>query len=377
MDMEQDAVWRSFLGTGDAPVPREEALRAARAKAASADEEARSKSEQVELMTAMLQAAEEELRVRSSQLELTNEMLRATEAELGRKEEQLQLTAQMLRKAEDEIKRQATEASGLRKELAEAREGLVEAARRAAPAALPAPKAAVGDAAERTPPPVEVRVANPAVRASDETGRLVALLTASAAGAAGGAAPSVPADLVGQFDSTGAPSVARVALVGADAPEQQRPKQQARPEAAASPPSPLLLHPPPTTHPTCPCHNCAYFVQRWALWLYTGFLVACVGPRPALAPRRRPPYPRRPVRAVTGRHRRTPSPSSPLARIPSLRSSPPHSAGFRVCMLFEMSAQVVPRIDIRGISPGESHSLLDPQDLPWISPAELAGAHCR
>lgn len=121
----------------------------------------------------------------------------------------------------------------------------------------------------------------------------------------------------------------------------------------------------------------AYFVQRWALWLYTGFLVACVGPRPALAPRRRPPYPRRPVRAVTGRHRRTPSPSSPLARIPSLRSSPPHSAGFRVCMLFEMSAQVVPRIDIRGISPGESHSLLDPQDLPWISPAELAGAHCR
>ena len=123
-----DSVWRSFLSTGegdDSPAAAPLALvRTAREDAKAAKEEAESKAEQVQLMTAMLQAAEEELKLRSNQLEITNAMLRATEAELMRKDEQLEITTQMLRKAEEEIKLGEQERRALRREMAAMRDSL-------------------------------------------------------------------------------------------------------------------------------------------------------------------------------------------------------------------------------------------------------------
>lgn len=123
------AVWRSFLASGEEGEPPITLLKTANEEAKAAKEDARSKEEQLELMTAMLHAAEDELSLRSNQLELTNAMLKATEAELARKEEQLDITTQMLKKAEQDIGKGEHERRTLRQELATVRASLSGGAR--------------------------------------------------------------------------------------------------------------------------------------------------------------------------------------------------------------------------------------------------------
>ena len=125
-----DSVWNNFLSSGDeagasSELPKHvKMLLAAREEAKKAKEDAKSKEEQIELMTAMLQAAEEELKLRTNQLDITNAMLHNCEAELVRKDEQLDITTQMLRKAEAEISQGTQERRALRKELAGLRDVL-------------------------------------------------------------------------------------------------------------------------------------------------------------------------------------------------------------------------------------------------------------
>eukprot|EP00966_Prymnesium_polylepis_P227183 5256955-Prymnesium_polylepis.1 len=75
-------------------------LRSARNAALLAQEDARGKAQQIELMTALLKAAEDELQLRSNQLSITTDTLRATEAELSRKDAQLQVLTSRLHAAE-------------------------------------------------------------------------------------------------------------------------------------------------------------------------------------------------------------------------------------------------------------------------------------
>ena len=80
----------------------------------------------------MLRAAEQELRSRSEQLELTTEMLRTTDRELReelrRKDEQLELTVEMLRKSEHEIAARNSELAEARRIARRSGEGGAEAA---------------------------------------------------------------------------------------------------------------------------------------------------------------------------------------------------------------------------------------------------------
>jgi hypothetical protein len=136
------AVWRSFLSTSEDVEPPITLLKTAREDAKAAKEDAASKEEQLQLMTAMLHAAEEELKLRSNQLDITNAMLKATEAELARKEEQLEITTSMLRTAEKEISTGDQERRSLRQELATMRDRLNSATRMAAVVNAPASTAA-------------------------------------------------------------------------------------------------------------------------------------------------------------------------------------------------------------------------------------------
>lgn len=175
------AVWRSFLSGSDSldAAPPITLLKTANEEAKAAKEDARSKEEQLELMTAMLHAAEDELKLRSNQLEITNAMLRATEAELVRKEEQLEITTQMLKTAEGEIGKGDAERRALRQELAAMRDSLSTATRRAA-AAASAPAGIGGSSG--APPPASAATTSDARRREDaaELRRIAAAEAAAA-----------------------------------------------------------------------------------------------------------------------------------------------------------------------------------------------------
>ena len=184
------AVWRSFLSGSDSldAEPPITLLKTANEEAKAAKEDARSKEEQLELMTAMLHAAEDELKLRSNQLEITNAMLRATEAELVRKEEQLEITTQMLKTAEGEIGKGDAERRALRQELAAMRDSLSTATRRAA-AAASAPAGSSSSSETRSnvgsngaPPPASAATTSDARRRADaaELRRIAAAEAAAA-----------------------------------------------------------------------------------------------------------------------------------------------------------------------------------------------------
>lgn len=232
-----DSVWRSFLGaSGEDSTENELALlRSAREDAKAAREDAKVKSHQVELMTAMLHAAEEELKLRSSQLELTNAMLHATEAELARKDEQLDLTTQMLKKAEETISKAESERRSLQQQLAAMRDSFNHMADAASESrAVMSNQAAPRSMATHLPPrqqPPTASAGGVSLRdAVDAAGqcRRAALTEAAAASklAASLAAGTEPVSLAKRPDIID-PQAARVVLMHGDGADTMRPKETA------------------------------------------------------------------------------------------------------------------------------------------------------